>query len=110
MRLNISGISRDDYYKTEDVMFKKLPGLKQLLSSRSFEVEISRIVSKPINYTSRRFFVDAKHDFFSRLDKLRYRQSREPAQLEVWVGTSSRDIVTKDLFDDHRLRSSEDVF
>lgn len=109
MRVNIDKMSVDDYYSTEETIFRKLPGLKQLLSSPRFEVEIGRMISEPISYTNRTFFVDAKFDFFARLDRQRYRQSREPAVLEMRTEASPTGEITKDLFDDHCVRTGEDI-
>jgi hypothetical protein len=109
MRENLRKISADDYYITEETLFRKLPGLKRLLSSPTFEAEIGQIISEPISYTVRTFFVDAKYDFFSRLDRQRYKQNRQPAVLDVHVEPPNTGEIMKDLFDDHRLRTSEDI-
>ena len=109
MRMNLRRMSADDYYGTEETMFRKLPGLKQLLASPTFEVEIGQMLSGPITYTSRTFFVDAKYDFSSHMDRKRYRQARQSAVLEVRTGGAGVSDMTKDLFDDHCVRSGEGV-
>lgn len=109
MRANLGKILAVDYYGTEDIMFRKLPGLKQLLSSPSFEAEIGQMVSGPVTYIARTFFVDAKYDFFSRMDKERYKQVRESAVLEIRSTPFDGSDMTKDLFDEHCVRSVEKV-
>lgn len=103
MRENLAKISREDYYTTEEKLFKKLRGLRPLLSSPTFELEIWRLVSEPIAYTNRTFFVDTHHDFFSRADKHRYKQSRQMSRLELRLYSEPQLESTKELFDDQRL-------
>ncbi len=110
MRRNLAKVSEADYYTSEEGMFRKLQGLKQLLVSSTFERDVLSIVDAPISYIARTFYVDAKYDFYARCDRDRYRQVRQSALLDITGAASEPVEVSRDLFDDERLRSSEGVF
>jgi hypothetical protein len=76
-RMNRQRLSPADYFITEEAMFRKLPGLHRLLTSRSFEVDVSKLLLGPLPFVVRRFFVNDEGDFFIRDDKRRYQQTRE---------------------------------
>ena len=76
MRRNPENIKASDYFGSEDQIFRKLPGLLQLLTSPSFESDIFKLLDAPITFSSRRYFVDQDTDFFARRDLQRYRQER----------------------------------
>ena len=76
MRHHIANIGRSDYFGTEEQIFRKLPGLLNLLVSSSFERDVVRNLDVPIKFTQRRFYVDGKSDFSARDDNRRYRQKR----------------------------------
>ncbi|MFO1184442.1 MAG: HD domain-containing protein [Bauldia sp.] len=81
MRENIDKFKADDYLSTEASVFKKMPGLRQLLASKNFPREAEAILPGTFTYKVRKFFVDKSRDFFKRRDKERYRQSSGKAVL-----------------------------
>jgi hypothetical protein len=99
MRLHLNGIERADYFSTEDQMFRKLPGLIQLLTSPSFEADIIERLQVPITFKSRRFFVDTCTDFFAREDKHRYKQDKHERTLQLRDRIETAESLSKrDLF------------
>ncbi len=76
LRRHLHDVSAEDYFGTEPQIFRKLPGLRELLISRSFENDIMRQLDRPIAYKARNFFIDSSGDFFARQDHRRYRQRR----------------------------------
>ena len=101
MRLNLDAVSLDDYFVTEAQIFRKLPGLRDLLTSRSFENEIMRQVNTPISFTARRFYIEPSADFFERDDTDRYRQTKEHCTLLPHrINTEEPVGLIQDLFDD----------
>lgn len=74
---HLSSLESSDFFITEDSLFRKLPGLRQLLTSSNFVTEAIRILPETIEYKSRRFVINDSIDFFSRDDNLRYYQTRE---------------------------------
>lgn len=77
MRSCLDNITKDDHFIKEKTMFKKLPGLRELLRSPSFEKTMMMRIEQPIRYNVRNFFINPKADFFSRDDKGRYLQSKK---------------------------------
>src|SRR5262249_16860959 len=77
MRRNLDKLNANDYFINEPQIFHKLRGLRNLLTSQSFEREIASQVDRPISYKARRFFTKREVDFFSRDDKQRYIQTKE---------------------------------
>ena len=67
----------DDYFGTEDDIFRKLPGLRALLERQSFEQDVMKHIDTPILYHARRYYVDCDGDFFCWQDSRRYRQTRQ---------------------------------
>lgn len=99
MRLHLAGIKKTDYFGTEDQMFRKLPGLMQLLISPSFEADIVERLEVPITFKSRRFFVDTYADFFAREDKHRYKQDKHERTLQLRDRIETAESLSKrDLF------------
>ena len=95
-------INLENYYETEAVLFRKLPGLRKLLKSNSFEKKIMRMIEEPVSYWDRDYYIDPKGDFFARQDSVRYRHSRNIATLRLndwWEETDFQG----GLFDDNRL-------
>jgi hypothetical protein len=76
-RRNLPSLEVSDFFITEDSLFRKLPGLRQLLTSSNFAAEAAQILPETIKYTSRRFAIDETADFFSWEDARRYYQTRE---------------------------------
>jgi uncharacterized protein len=77
MRRHLTELSAADYFTTESHIFRTLRGLRELLTSRSFESEVRRHLDRPILYKARRFFVEPSADFFAREDRARYQQTKE---------------------------------
>jgi uncharacterized protein len=88
MRNNLNRFGPEDYLSTEEAFFKKLPGLRDLLTSSRFSAEVSRYAPDVMNVTARRFYVNDSADFFRREDSARYVQIKELRELDV----SSRDL------------------
>ena len=82
-RQNLKSLEAADYFTDEDTLFRKLPGLRQLLTSPDFVSEAPKFLPETIPYTERRFLVDGTADFFSREDRRRYIQTRNPMILNV---------------------------
>src|SRR5581483_2589499 len=82
-RLHFDNLSASDYFTTEDILFRKLPGLRQLLTSPNFISEAKNYLPDTIEYTGRRFLVDRTADFTSRNDFARYIQTRESMTLPL---------------------------
>ena len=101
MRQNIERFSRNDYYTTEQALFRKLPGLRALLTSPTFRADAEQRLHVAIGYKARRFFIDPEGDFFARQDKARYRQTRTNARImQRRAGSDAVETVSRDLFDD----------
>jgi uncharacterized protein len=113
MRKNIGNFSADTYYTTEEEMFRKLGGLRELLVNRAFESLLAREVAESVSYSARRFVVDYSGDFFDWDDQRRYIQSKEfmsissSKQGRLTEPFSQREIK-RDLFDDDRIRALQD--
>ena len=76
-------INLDCYFGTEAMLFRKLPDLRKLLISNSFEEKITRMVKEPVGYWDRDYYIDQKGDFFARQDSVRYRHNRKLATLKL---------------------------
>jgi putative nucleotidyltransferase with HDIG domain len=101
LRQHIANITAEDYFSTEEQVFRKLPGLRQLLTSPNFSTQVTLHVPEAICFKRRRFFIDQTVDFFARLDDRRYFQTKEQATLEVRpIHLSGEDGSTRDLFGD----------
>jgi hypothetical protein len=107
MLLNINQFNASHYYTTETHIFRMLPGLRQLLTSRNFYVDVERYIDAPIPYKSRHFFIEPMADFFGREDRVRYQQRREECVVTRYVrwdgprlAPSEPNPVERDLFDD----------
>jgi HD superfamily phosphohydrolase len=97
MKRHMADIGKEDYFSTEEAVFKKMPGLRNLLKSRNFE---NLVASDTITVTMRRFFIDRRNSFFERDDKKRYLQARTSAKLEVELQEAQNAQHTGDLFGD----------
>ena len=76
LRRNLRRVDRGTYFGTEADLFRKLPGLRELLTGRRLEDDVARMTDEPICYRSRHFHIDPEGDFFARQDDVRYQQSR----------------------------------
>ena len=75
LRRNLTRIDLDSYFGTEDKLFQKLPGLRELLTSRTSKNDIMRLINEPVYYSARSYYIDQKGNFFDRQDDVRYRHS-----------------------------------
>ena len=106
LRRNLGRIDRGSYFGTEADLFRKLPGLRELLAGRGFEDDVVRMIDETAYYRSRHFHIDPEGDFFARQDDVRYRQSRSDRALALMNGSSRAGGETMDrrrqggLFDD----------
>jgi uncharacterized protein len=101
LRRHISSVTSEDYFTTEEQLFRKLPGLRQLLTSSDFSSQVTLHVPEEIYFNRRRFFIDQTVDFFGRQDNRRYFQTKEQATLEVKpIDLSGQARSTGDLFGD----------
>jgi uncharacterized protein len=107
MREYIHQFGPGDYFSTEPEIFRKLPGLRKLLTDRAFETEMLRQLVKPVVYNARRFFIDPNGVFFERDDSVRYRQTREERAVSRRdIGVATAEELNRDLFDDQCDQSS----
>ena len=101
MRRHLAAFSAADVLSTEDVAFRKLPGLRRLLRSPGFAREVAPVLDTAIHFKARRFEVDPRGDFFARDDKTRYRQSRtESLILPDAVAGGDALLPAQNVFDD----------
>jgi HD superfamily phosphohydrolase len=101
MREHLHQFRPDDYFSTEPEIFRKLPGLRKLLTGRSFETEMLKRLDKPVIYNARHFFIDPGGDFFGRHDSIRYKQTKEQRVLSRRdIGVAAVEELNRDLFDD----------
>jgi len=82
-RHNLKNLEAADYFTSEEALFKKLPGLRQLLTSPNFSFEVSEYLPETIDYAARRFLINRAADFFLREDSSRYFQIKERTSLSV---------------------------
>ena len=73
LRYHIRQVSIEDYFGDDQLMFKKLPGLEEALTSTSMESAVSTRFGTPTSYVARKYFVDESVGFSSRKDVARYR-------------------------------------
>ena len=83
LRRSIEYIGLDCYFGTETELFRRLPGLRELLTSHTFEDEMIRMLDEPVHYRDRNYYIDRDGDFFARRDGIRYRHSRTDRLLEL---------------------------
>ena len=105
LRRNLARIDLDSYLDTEDKLFQKLPGLRELLTSRTFKNDVMRLINEPIYYSARSYYIDQNGDFFDRQDDVRYRHSRSRCVLAFEMPIDTVAVETEDssqgvLFDD----------
>jgi uncharacterized protein len=111
MRRNLHEISASDYFASEPQIFRKLQGLRSLLTSRSFERDIASHIDGPIAYKVRRFFTKQEADFFAREDKRRYIQTKQDCTLSLTAKAHASNVkLNQDLFDDDSHRASKATF
>lgn len=102
MRARAEVISEEDFLSTEPLLFRKLPRLREVLTSAKFVDAAESLVDERLHYMSRKFWVDPIGDFFARDDKIRYRQHKNEATLLplTKLQSASARRLKRDLFDD----------
>ncbi|WP_264047979.1 HD domain-containing protein [Methylobacterium flocculans] len=111
MEMNIRHFSEKDYYTTEDSAFRKMPGLRELLTSKNFMYISRSYANEPINYRARSFFIDQSIPFKSEMDALRYQQSKEQKSLLPHSATQVGIFGPGwDLLNEHTLRAQQTLF
>jgi HD superfamily phosphohydrolase len=108
MRRHLADLSAADYFATESQIFRILPGLRDILTSPSFEREFARHLDRPVLYKARRFFVEPSANFFAREDWARYQQTKEDRLLvpeEITVADAEE--LRRDLFDEDQAASNK---
>jgi hypothetical protein len=103
-RRSESRINTDDYYSTEAEIFRKLPGLRELLIDPNYDHLIASKLTDPIKFKHRRFYVDSSADFFSRDDSKRYKQTKESLVYSLKAPLTTEH--EQDLFDGSHRKSS----
>ena len=83
LRRDPEHIHLDCYYGTETELFRRLPGLKELLTSPTFRRRVVPMLDGPVYYRSRNYYIDEGGDFFARRDDVRYRHGRTSCTLAV---------------------------
>ena len=91
----ISELSPDDYYTTEDHIFKKLVGLREILRSKTFDAEAKIRLKGSLAYKARRFVIIPSTDFFLREDRSRYIQFKEARYLNPAEQVTVRSVEVK---------------
>lgn len=102
MRQHLGVLVRDDYFSTEDAIFRKLPGLRDLLRTQTFGDLVRTSIGEVIEVRKRRFFVDPTGDFFRREDRRRYSQTRKREMMPVEPRVTEVIFEMGDLFGDQR--------
>lgn len=104
LRKNLGRIKYDSFFGTEPELFQQLPGLRALLTSRSFKAEVICMVDEPVCYVFRDYYIDREGDFFSRQDDVRYRHSRSKRilTLKLKIDSAAKAVTGSQgvLFDD----------
>ena len=108
LRRNLEHIDLECYFGTEAEIFRRIPSLKELLTSDTFESQIRRMIDEPVYYRGRNYYIDRDGDFFARRDDVRYRHSRTDRVLALkdTLGLVAAETVDEQqgaLFDDNAL-------
>ncbi len=94
MRSSISHFHPDDYFSDEESIFRKLPGLKKLLTSPKFKTTVWTYLEPAIAYKARRFLIDP-----SASDKKnRYRQEKHDRMLLMPHGAAAQGLQRQGRF------------
>ena len=83
LRRHMKHIGIEDYFGTERNIFRKLPGLRELLASPLMEQKVRELVSGPISHASRTYYIDPSADFFHWEDATRYRHNKRICKLPL---------------------------
>ncbi len=102
LRKYVDRISAQDFLSTEDTIFRKLPGLRRLLTSHDFENAIPAYLDEPISFKARRFSIEEGGNFFKKEDNRRYKQIRD-SRLFTLDAAKNQELykTTGDLFRDY---------
>ena len=103
LRNRIGMVSLADYFGDDQSLFAALPGLREVLTSKSMEREVVVRFGTPDFYTARKYYVDESGDFFLREDDVRYRHMKFRRRADVVQrGTLS-------LNDDFQMKQNEEI-
>ena len=83
LRNRIDAVSMADYFGDDRHLFATLPGLKEVLTSKSMEREVILRFGTPDFYTARKYYVDESWDFFRREDAERYRYTKFRTRTDI---------------------------
>ena len=72
----IKEFNRSDFYLTETQAFRKHPALKEAAQPHFWPKIVEKLFPTELSYQVRSFYIDESIDFFSYLDKDRYRQRK----------------------------------
>lgn len=81
LRRHVKRIGIEDYFGTEKAIFRKLPGLRDLLASPSMEQKAVELLSGPIFHASRTYYINQSANFFHWEDAARYRHNKHIRKL-----------------------------
>lgn len=76
-------LERSDFLSTEPALFKKIPALRTIVSSRVDDRNILSLLPSTLQYTRRQFVVDDRAPLGSRPSERRYRQTKISQTLTI---------------------------
>lgn len=79
----IDRLSPEDFYTTETSIFRRHSIFRDATQRRYWKEMASALLPDESDYLIRRFYIDEEGDFFSREDRVRYRQSKQPSSLTL---------------------------
>lgn len=98
-------LTASDFFSTERALFRKIPELRHILTDQRSNSLTKKIISNPIPYKERRFYVNGNASFFNFDDNNRYKQSKQDRLMTNHVISSNLDKQEEwDLFHDTRMR------
>lgn len=92
LRRNLRRVDRGSYFGTEADLFRKLPGLRELLTGPAFNEDLARLIDEPVYYRSRHYHVNQDGDFFARQDDVRYQHRRSDRVLALVNGSGPMEV------------------
>lgn len=92
LRRNLGRVDRGSYFGTEADLFRKLPGLRELLTGPAFNEDFVRLIDEPVHYRSRHYHVNQDGDFFARQDDIRYQHRRSDRVLALVNGSGPMEV------------------
>jgi uncharacterized protein len=90
MRREIGKFSASDYFSTENDIFTKMPDLRSALDRKELLSMARELLPPKITYDVRKFDIEARGNFFTREDTVRYTQRRSTRGFDIgsMAGTS----------------------